>query len=842
LLSASIVSCGSDEESVSGSGSPGGWGGGAASSGDGGGAAGSDGSTAGSAGWAQPDAGGGCKTSADCDGGVCVAGSCCPSAKQACASACCKPSETCFASACVVPGKACHSNADCASNQYCEPALGDGADAGPGDSGAAGAAGAGGASADAGPKDGGKDASEAGPKDAGGADGASPVCLAPAPLAGRCLELPPKCPATDAGTPPPDAGACIPACEYHPPAGLLNPVPKWTWGPVAAEYANFTDIWSTPAIGRAYDSNCDGKVDLLDAPVVVFVSGAVAPSNTPRDNGVLRMLDGRSGQEIWSLRRPSAGSKGFMGFSVAIGDVDADGRMDIVAVSGEGLVVLVRADGKVMRTSDKPIPGAGTTQTGWGGGVAIADMDGDGFPEIGFGAAVFSTTGAAITRKWVGSSGTGGGDDQELSTFVDLDGAADDRLELLAGRTAYKSDGTILWDRTDLPDGFPAVGDFDQDGNPEVVLVAKAKVWILDGASGATVLGPATLPGPGHGGPPTVADFDGDGKPEIGVAQDKFYSVLEPSYATNAIDLLWKAANHDLSSSVTGSSVFDFEGDGKAEVIYGDECFLWVYDGTTGKVLFATPHTSFTATEASLVADIDGDGHAEILMVSNGADPSAAGWACDVAPWNAPDPATGRPAWKPPQGAKAYRGLVAFGDKSNGWVGTRTLWNQHTYHVTNICDERDSACAAPNVYGSIPKSERRNWKLGWLNNFRQNVQDKGIFDAPDATVTLKVDCTTPPTLRASVRNLGLALLPAGVKVGFYVRKAGVDTLLGTASTAQALFPGQVQVLTHAVSMGATLQDVFVAKIIVDPLNPTFHECRDDNNDSGEVKAQCQSVQ
>jgi hypothetical protein len=54
------------------------------------------------------------------------------------------------------------------------------------------------------------------------------------------------------------------------------------------------------------------------------------------------------------------------------------------------------------------------------------------------------------------------------------------------------------------------------------------------------------------------------------------------------IDVVWQVQNHDLSSSVTGSSVFDFEGDGKAEVIYADECFLWVFDGQTGAVRFAT--------------------------------------------------------------------------------------------------------------------------------------------------------------------------------------------------------------------------------------------------------------
>jgi len=48
-------------------------------------------------------------------------------------------------------------------------------------------------------------------------------------------------------------------------------------------------------------------------------------------------------------------------------------------------------------------------------------------------------------------------------------------------------------------------------------------------------------------------------------------------------------------------------------VIYADECWLWVYSGATGAVRLALPHTSFTGTEASLVADVDGDGNADAV-------------------------------------------------------------------------------------------------------------------------------------------------------------------------------------------------------------------------------------
>ncbi|HEX7602920.1 MAG TPA: VCBS repeat-containing protein, partial [Polyangiaceae bacterium] len=666
---------------------------------------------------------------------------------------------------------------------------------------------------------------------------------------GRCLPLPATCQG-DAGTTA-DGGACISACEYHPPSGgQLNAITKWTWGPAAKQFPAFTDVWSTPNIGRVHDNNCDGKVDDLDTPVVVFVSGKALDVNTgigtccqcnggtpsACHTGVLRMLDGATGAEIWSLAKASPSSSGFAGFSNAIGDVDGDGVMDIVAVTGEGYVVLVDSTGKVLRTSDKPIPGAADVSFGWGGGLALADMDGDGHPEIAFGATVFSTTNNAITLKWTGAGGAGGGSVSEYtSTFVDIDGANDNHLELLAGRTAYNANGTILWDRPSLPDGFSGVGDFNQDGKPEAVLVANGQLWILAGATGATLLGPVALPGTGSGGPPTVADFDGDKKPEIGVAMATFYDVMKPDFVANKINVLWQTPNHDLSSSVTGSTVFDFEGDGKAEVVYGDECFLWVFDGTTGAVRFAAPHSSFTGTEASLVADVDGDGHAEMLMVSNSADPSSAGWKCKDAN-NVPVTVNGH-KWVPgPAVGTSYRGLSLFGDSASSWVGTRTLWNEHTYHVSNVCDARDQACAAPNLYGSIPKVETRNWTVPWLNDFRQNVQDKGLFNAPDAIVSLKADCTQPVAAHVSVRNVGTSGLPAGVDVGVFI--ASNDVQVGKVTTTLALLPGQTQTLDVTLTAPATPQNSYYAKILLNLANPKFHECREDNDKSDVVGTGC----
>ena len=54
-------------------------------------------------------------------------------------------------------------------------------------------------------------------------------------------------------------------------------------------------------------------------------------------------------------------------------------------------------------------------------------------------------------------------------------------------------------------------------------------------------------------------------------------------------------------------------------------------------------------------------------------------------------------------------GITIFGSATNSWVRTRRIWNQHTYHVTNVRED-----------ATIPQYEKPHWTQ--LNTFRTNAQ------------------------------------------------------------------------------------------------------------------------
>jgi hypothetical protein len=261
-----------------------------------------------------------------------------------------------------------------------------------------------------------------------------------------------------------------------------------------------------------------------------------------------------------------------------------------------------------------------------------------------------------------------------------------------------------------------------------------------------------------EGGPPTVADFDGDGVAEIGVAGADFYVVFDldcidsSQQGCEGEGILWRVPNYDCSSRATGSSVFDFEADGIAEVIYNDERNFRIFRGYDGFALFEWPNYSHTRLEYPVIVDVDNDGNAEIIFIEN-------------------------------RYGGTESGVEIWGDRLDNWVPTRRIWNQHSYHITNVNED-----------ASIPLSEEPNWLISGLNNFRQNVQLEGVYNAPDLVVTdLSADlaeCEEALILIALVKNEGSRGVGAGLSLSFYEGEPGVsEDLLGVIQTRLPLLPG-----------------------------------------------------
>ncbi|MBK7152214.1 MAG: hypothetical protein IPH72_10705 [Sandaracinaceae bacterium] len=152
--------------------------------------------------------------------------------------------------------------------------------------------------------------------------------------------------------------------------------------------------------------------------------------------------------------------------------------------------------------------------------------------------------------------------------------------------------------------GRPSIADLDGDGTVEV-----------DAGSCQTIGGQQVCRVAG-GGPPTIGNFDAsDASPEVALAGAYNYVVFDVdlAQATPAARMseLWHRATNDDSSRKTGSSIFDFDGDGAAEVVYNDQVWLRVMEGDTGETLYRRCNTSATLWEYPVIADVDDNGHAE---------------------------------------------------------------------------------------------------------------------------------------------------------------------------------------------------------------------------------------
>jgi len=182
-----------------------------------------------------------------------------------------------------------------------------------------------------------------------------------------------------------------------------------------------------------------------------------------------------------------------------------------------------------------------------------------------------------------------------------------------------------------------------------------------------------------------IGDFDGTGHPSLMDGSCAHFGIWHVTKW--GIQLQWSAPIDD-PSGVASSTAFDFLGRGVADAVYGDQSKLWVYDGKSGKVELTGDRSSGTLIEYPVVADVDNDSSADIVVVSN-------------------------------KSGGIYKNTVeVFQDTMKRWIPTRRIWNQHAYHITNVRED-----------GTIPAHPQNSWTK--FNTFRMNAQvESGVDCAP----------------------------------------------------------------------------------------------------------------
>ncbi|HEX5661544.1 MAG TPA: VCBS repeat-containing protein [Polyangiales bacterium] len=533
--------------------------------------------------------------------------------------------------------------------------------------------------------------------------------------------------------------------------------------------------------------------------------------------------------------------------AVTIANIDREGFAELIV--GPVLAVLAH-DANDRLTVERVLRGAGQpgTNNGQGPVSCVADLTGDGVMEIVSGGTVFR---APIPKQACPSDLTG----------LDVDTRAFCQNQLIVLWNANVNGFCAIADVLGAQQ-TPTNLSNKLDGAPEVVLISNGRLLVYDGATCGwdgtkCVARVDAMIGPDNGGPPNIDDFDGDGFPELGTAFATNYVMYDFQPATAACsswtasldglpgsaDLAgntaraapslgcvraedcgdttqfscskqgqcvclhngWRSSTQDASSRVTGSSVFDFNGDGAAEVVYNDECYFRIYDGADGHVYQRLDSQSPTRIEYPVVADVDSDGNAEIVFSGSNA----------------------RSENCVHHDATTFvNGLQVIGDPTDRWVPARRIWNEHAYHVTNVLES-----------GAIPTQELASWKSyngRTYNTYRSNLPPFGNV-APDLTVEgLQV---SSPDVRcgealsrdlrivARVVNHGDLRVGANVVVRFLDER---DVELGMTTLGAPLAPGGETFVVLAYRAPSSTQLPLRVRASVDP-EDAERECIESNN-------------
>ena len=546
----------------------------------------------------------------------------------------------------------------------------------------------------------------------------------------------------------------------------------------ASEYRSH--MYALPFVG---DIDHDGRSEVVTAGV-----------QTPYNSSSIVIYDDQL-QHLATISTPEMYS--YVGYPLALADVDRDGFGEIFVHTRSGYLYCYRYDGNTVTTvwtSNTPTSLDATAAI-----LIIADINGDGHPVIWALNKIYNAvTGVELLTlpEVIGTFYCSTPSMAAMPVFADFDN--DGVLEFAGGNKVYKlhisdynstvGNSAELWKTISgngIGDGVTSFADIDLDGYLDMVVVWDDYMYAWKPFTGIgseptlisicpyTAIHPASRA--------LIADVDNDGYPEILFSYAYGMTAYRYNPATRSLQQMWQQQTSD-DSGCTSMTAFDFNLDGNVEVVYRDMTHLRILNGATGEDQTRFDCMAPTATECPVVVDLDRDGQTEIIVSYNH-------YVVDH------DPSTQ---------------LIVFHAPANTtWAPARYVWNQHAYNTVNV--NNDLTIPTTNFNPATAFTGPDNVVRRPFNNFLQQATTLDQYGRPFAQLMNLAIIGEPSVefqndvvvVEMEVCNTGGAPFAPPMHITVYTDSGQV---VQTAEFSVALQPGDCEDITLII--GQTLLEPF----------------------------------